>query len=182
MAAWSDWESLPDRGKFSRWARTRAGMVFERLADRLQEAFSGDPGVKFHFGDETLKMVFDNSIVARCKKANANEVGDNIPTQAEADFVDAPSEIPGLGGLKKVEIVYVLNRIQTAVERVVIHARDGGMRLWVWTIGRGSPGAEIIPFDLPPRSPGPVQDAADIARAVVSPRKKDVADESSETD
>lgn len=183
MRAWEDWQTLPDRTKFSRWARTRAGMVFERLAGRLQEAFQDDAGVKFHFDNETLKIVFDNAIVARCKKANANEVGDNIQTRAESEFTDAPSEIPGLGGLKKIEIVYILNKFETAIERVVIHARDGGMRLWVWTLGRGAPSAEIIPFDLPtPRGPTSVPDAADVAKEIVSPRKSDAQETSEETD
>ncbi len=181
--AWADWENLPERSRFSRWARTRAGMVFERLADRLQEFLGGDPGIKFHFEDETVKIVFDDQIVARCKKGNALEVGENIPTQTNDDFTEASADIPGLGGLKKIEIVYLLNRLQTAIERVVIHARDGKMRLWVWTIGRGSPGAEIVPFDLPlPPAPPQVSDAKQVAEEIVMPRKKDVPDEFSETE
>jgi hypothetical protein len=55
MHAWQDWLDNPQRAMYSRWPRTRANMVFERIADRLQEEFSGDPSVQFHFEDETIR-------------------------------------------------------------------------------------------------------------------------------
>ena len=178
-AAWSDWENSPDRGHYSRWARTRANMVFERLAARLQEAFVNDPGVRFHFKSETIKIVFDDSIVARVKKANGVGLGENIVTGAVTQFIEAQPDIDGLGGLKKIEIVYVLNKFQTAIRDVVAQARDGGMQIWRWTLGKGAEGAEIIPFTLPPAPPPVERGAAD---QVVNPKPTKKPDEASESD
>ncbi|MEJ0048692.1 MAG: hypothetical protein WDN04_23215 [Rhodospirillales bacterium] len=129
-AAWGDWETCPERGKYSRWPRTRANMVFERVADRLIEQFAGDAGVRFVFMDETIKIVLDELIVLRVKKANALGLGGNVQTQAVLDFVDAQPDIPGLDGLKKLEVVYVLNELQTEIRSVVVQARDGDMKLY----------------------------------------------------
>ena len=47
-------------------------MVFERLAIRLQEQFADEPeAVRFEYADETVKITFDDEIVARVKKAHA---------------------------------------------------------------------------------------------------------------
>ncbi len=65
------WEDVAaDISKYSRWPRTRANMMFERLAVRLQDEFADDLNVSFYFHDETVKMVLDDKILARCKKAN----------------------------------------------------------------------------------------------------------------
>lgn len=177
-AAWDDWENCHDRKLFKRWARTRANMVFERLADRLQEVFADDPGVRFHFKSETIKIVFDNAIVARIKKANNSGLGANISTGAVIQFVEAQQDIDGLGGLKKIEIVYVLNQFQTSIRDVVVQARDGGMQVWRWTLGKGTEGAEIIPFDLPaPPTPNGAT-AADEVVHLKLPKKPDEASES----
>jgi hypothetical protein len=160
-SAWTDWERCPDRGRYSRWPRTRANMVFERLAERLQEAFDDDAGVRFHFQDETIKVVFDDQIVARVKKANGLGLGQNIRTGAVAQFVEAQSDIDGFGEHKKIEIVYFLNLLQTAIRSVVAQARDGNMQIWVWTLGKGAEGAEIVPFPLPDPPRGPSRDVAD---------------------
>jgi hypothetical protein len=177
-AAWNDWENCPDRGHYSRWARTRANMVFERLAARLQEAFADDAGVRFHFKSETIKIVFDDVIVARVKKANSLGLGENIVTGAVTQFVEAQQEIDGLNGLNKIEIVYVLSKFQTAIRDIVAQARDGGMQIWRWTLGKGAEGAEIIPFILPsPPTPG----AGSVADEVVYPKPKKKPDEASDS-
>lgn len=49
MNAWEDWDKNPEKSKYSRWPRTRATMVFERIAARLLEEFTGEPGVDFFF-------------------------------------------------------------------------------------------------------------------------------------
>jgi hypothetical protein len=158
-------------------------MVFERLADHLQEQFADDPGVRFVFRDETIKIVFDEYIVVRVKKANAFGVGQNIETGAITQFIEAQLEIDGLAGLLKVEIVYVLNRLQTAMRSIVAHARDGDMQLWVWTLGEGATGAEIVPFPLPPPLP-PSQPSGgeDVADEVLHPKRPSKPGEATERD
>ncbi|MGE0116627.1 MAG: hypothetical protein AB7S71_06485 [Dongiaceae bacterium] len=175
--AWTDWLESPERAKYSRWARTRANMVFERIAVRLLEAFADDRGVRFHFQDETIKIIFDKLLLVRCKKANERGLGGNVPTQANMAFCEAQSDLPGLPGLQKIEIVYLLNDTATAIENIVVQARDGDMRLWAYTLGGiEDGGASIVP--LRPSSPPPSYDPADI----VNPRQPTERDEESDED
>ncbi len=153
LTAWDDWHDCPARGDYSRWPRTRANMVFERVAARLQEEFGSDTGVQCVFMDETIKVVIEDSIVLRVKKANALGLGQNIQTQAVLDFVDAQPDLPGMSGLGKLEVVYVLNDLQTRIAAVQVHARDGEMKLYSYAIGAASEGATILPFPSPSRGP-----------------------------
>jgi hypothetical protein len=81
--------------------------------------------------------------------------------------------------LKKIEIVYVLNRFQTAIREIVAQARDGGMQIWRWTLGTSAEGAEVIPFVLPPTPPLGGRSVAD---EVVYPKPIQKPDEASESD
>ena len=177
------WEDVAaDIHKYPRWPRTRANMIFERLAIRLQEEFIDDFGVSFYFHDETVKMVLDDTILARCKKADEQGLGHNIDTQANIAFIEAQLELPGLEELQKMEIVYGVNQFGTEMDGIAVQARDGDMRLWAYPIPSGAAGsstATIIPLPLPPSPPpssAPATDASDL----VQPRKTPAGDE--ETD
>jgi len=154
LAAWRDWMECPDRGKYSRWARTRACMVFERLADRLPENLGGDEGVQFIFDDETIRICFDDELLVRCKKANELGFGQNNATQACLQFCECDLELPGLPGLQKVEILYSVNATGTAIESIVVQARDGDMRLWAYPLSLSDEGSgtsdNLTPFPTQP--------------------------------
>jgi hypothetical protein len=169
--AWEDWFEDPRRSMYSRWPRTRANMVFERIAARLQEEFADDPQVQFHFQDETIKVVFDDSVLVRFKKADEDGFGCNITTQATIAFCEAQADLPGLPGLQKVEILYHLNDLQTYVSGITVQARDGDMRLWAYSLDASGAAQAPLPFPAPP--PRPPYDASDLVR----PRPPSSADE-----
>jgi len=106
--AWKDWWDNPLRLEYSHWPRTRACMIFERLRARLIEEFSDDHGARFHFQDETFKLILDDKLLIRFKKADDKGLGANVRTQAVFNFCEAQSDIPGLPGVMKVEIVHTL--------------------------------------------------------------------------
>jgi len=85
----------------------------------------------------------------RFKKADDRGLGANIPTQAALDFAEQQHELPGIPNVHKVEVVYVLNRLQTQVDRVVVVARDGDVRLWDYVVERTG-GADVIPMPILP--------------------------------
>jgi len=170
------WEDVAsDQGKYGIWARSRANMIFERLAVRLQEQLFDDSGVEFFFADETVKIKLDGSILIRCKKANRNVLGQNIITQAVMDFCHADADLFGFTGFQKVEILYVVNPTGTGISDLIVQARDGFKRKWSYTIGSPEAGAEIIPLPLPvaPASPA---DIADLVRPRTKPATKEDAD------
>ena len=173
QGAWTDFQA--DKSKYGIWARTRANMMFERLAVRLQEQFAEDSNVRFFFGEETVKITFDNLVVARCKKANDRGLGQNVLTQAVLTFCEAQQEIPGFSGLQKIEILYIVNQLGSAIDRIVVQARDGDMRLWAYTLNNEAEGGAVIE-PLPAPTMPPPSHASDL----VKPRAKPL--EGEETD
>jgi hypothetical protein len=147
--AWNDWWSNSDRTKLSRWPRTRANTFFEYLANHLITEFVNDSGVRFIFQRESFKLTIDDKLVVRFKKANTNGVGSNIETQAEITFGEPQTDLPGMPGLQKVEIVYTLNATETAIAELTVAARNGDKRLWGYNIG-GTGGAMVVPLVQPP--------------------------------
>ena len=94
-------------------------MLFEKIAVRLQEQFADDPGMHFVFADETLKIIFDQKLIVRCKKADNRGLGHNIPTLANDLFCAQSSFLAPMG---KVEIVYFIDEYATEIAEVVVQA------------------------------------------------------------
>jgi hypothetical protein len=170
--AWTDVQQ--DIARYPHWPRTRAGMVFERLRIRLQEQFATDTGAYFTFADETMKVVFDGKLVARCKKADSRGLGHNIPTDANDLFVEQGSLFETQD---KIEVVYVLNTYATDVSKVLVQARDGDVRLWAYEIDDAALGISAPVTPLPPRPTAP-SSADDLVQPRAKPIVKDESDKS----
>jgi hypothetical protein len=162
--AWGDVRK--DLARYSIWPRTRANMMFERLAVRLQEVFIDDPDVRFEFANETVKIAFDDKIVARVKKADSRGLGHNVQTQTNDLFCGQVDMFPGFEPLDKIEIVYVLNMYGTEIKRIMVQARDGDVRLWAYKIDGTALGTAAPVEPLPPRPTPPTGDD------LVQPRAK----------
>jgi hypothetical protein len=171
-AAWDDY--IQDRSRYKIWPRTRANMVFERIAVRLQEQFLDDPGMYFDFANETVKITIDQKLLARCKKANSKGLGQNIPTQANDLFCEQDM-FAAVAPLDKIEIVYVVNMLSTEIRRILIQARDGDVRLWSYEIDDTALAsvAPVISIPTPATPPALVPDASDLVNPRTKPASKD---------
>jgi hypothetical protein len=170
--AWADVQQ--DIARYPHWPRTRAGMIFERLRIRLQEQFATDTGVHFVFADETMKMVFDSKLVARCKKADSQGLGHNIPTDTNDLFCEQGSFFEAQD---KIEIVYVLNTYATDISKVLVQARDGDVRLWAYEIDDAALSSSAPVEPLPQRPMPPItSDAEDLVQPRAKPIKKEESD------
>jgi hypothetical protein len=170
--AWQDLQQ--DRPRYSIWPRTRANMMFERIAVRLQELFADDAGVHFVFADETIKIIFDDRLIVRCKKADDAGLGHNIPTMANDLFCTQASFLRPLG---KIEVVYFIDEYATKIDEVVVQARDGDTRLWSYPIDDMAFAVSAPVISLPtPTAPAIASDAENL----VHPRSKPIAKEESD--
>lgn len=177
-AAWED--VAADIAKYSIWPRSRANMMFERLAVHLQEEFASESDkIRFCFADETVKVVFDEQLLVRFKKANGRGLGQNIETTATLLFCEQERDLFGFAGFQKIEIVYVVNAFGTAIRNILVQARDGDVRVWCYPLNRPEvmgEGAPVVP--LHPITPTPPSYASDL----VQPRKTPVRKEETDSD
>jgi hypothetical protein len=155
--AWSDYLSIPVRHKFL-YARTRANSVFDLIAGNILSEFDGDKNVRVLQKDESIKLLVDDVLLVRVKKANESGLGSNVPTQSVMAFVSQEPEIPGLlPDIYKVEICYFEDLTGAEIASVKVTARDNNKLLWSYEIERSvGSSAEIVPFpngtvdDTPP--------------------------------
>jgi hypothetical protein len=127
-------QALPLGGRLRFLGRTRACLVHDFIVQRAIAASDGDANVRVIRRDETAKFVIANQVLLRFKKADDRGLGSNIPTQASMDFIEQQQELPGIPNVHKVEVVYMLNRLQTQIDRIVVVARDGNERLWDYVV------------------------------------------------
>jgi hypothetical protein len=149
--AMEDWLAIPNRGQFV-YPRTRANIIFDHIIRHALIEFDGDGEntVKALPEPQSVKFLFQSSVVARFKKGNARGVGANIETQAVLDYIDPQASFDGLPSIHRVEIVYQLNILGTGYAEVAVVARDKRTRIWSYPL-TGRPSADIIP--ITPRTP-----------------------------
>jgi hypothetical protein len=163
--AWDDWKALPLAGQLLFPGRSRACLVFDFFIRRAIAAFDGDSNVYVLRRDETAKFIFGGEVVLRFKKADESGLGSNIQTQATLKFVDQEQQLPGMPDVHKVELVYMLNRLQTQIDEIAVVARDGSMCLWSYLLTPAASAFAVIPL--------PLVDAVEPVRAKVKVKHVD---------
>jgi len=171
--AWEDWKGLGLGGRLLFPGRTRACLVHDFMVQRAIAAFTADRAVRTIRRDETAKFVFADQVALRFKKADDNGLGSNIETEATLDFVEQQQELPGIPNVHKIEVVYILNKLRTQIERVVVVARDRDMRLWSYVIAPAT-AAEIV--SLPVVKPQPERGARIKIRGWDKDQKKETGE------
>jgi len=151
-AAWDDWLASPHRSQI-RYRRTRANLMHDFMVRRAITAFDGNRDVHIIHQDETAKFLFGQQVLVRLKKGDGNFLGSNIETQAVLAFTDPQLTISGLPDVQKVDVIYVLNDLETTIARVAVTARDNDVRLWSYDI-EDRRGATLLPL---PRPAAPVE-------------------------
>lgn len=144
------------------YRRTLSNEMFDAIARHAMSEFGSDENVYVRSEPQTLKLFFGSKLVARFKRGSHNKLGRNVLTQAVMDFIHPEGKLDGLppeGG--KVEFVWMLNDIQTALADVFVTARDGYRLVWNYAIPAAAAGAEIVEFPTSP-SPTPSDDMEDL--------------------
>ena len=131
------------------YPRTIANSVFDAIARNSRGAFGGDRNIRIHYETQTIKCIFDNTVIARFKKGDDGHLGQNIPTQAVMDYLDPQHTLPGFPPAAKVEIMWKADDLGTAIEEVTVAARDGKHLLWSYRIEDAEEGVRAGVVELP---------------------------------
>ena len=147
LEAWADWMAS---GKSGRWKRrrSRANYMWEELVCRAEATFAGHPDVRIHPKNQSSWFVIDD-VVYRFKKSDSSGYTSNVPTQAALDYHDQQEDLPGIPAIQRLEITYVLNTLETAVQDILLVARHQGRVLWRSSILRKDEGGNVVPFTVP---------------------------------
>jgi len=172
--AWREWSETEYPGRW-RFNRTRANFIWEAIAERATAAFEGDPRIHIRRRNESLLFVLDGSLAFRFKKSDQSGLTSNVPTQAVLAFHDPERELPGMPSVDRVDVVYVLNKLQTAITDVLIVARENENVSWTFSaIERDN----VVPMPLP-SEPQELQEESP-AKKVVRVKSEAARDEHSE--
>lgn len=144
--AWSDWLESGHGGTW-RCKRSRANFVWEQMIDRAHRAFSEDPFIHIIEGAETMRFLIKDEVLFRFKKADDTGRSSNVATQLAIDFHDHEKDLLGLPEVQRVEVVYKLNRLETAIADVCVVARDSNRVLWEYSLLDA--GEAVVPIPLP---------------------------------
>ncbi|MBF9171204.1 hypothetical protein I4I65_01150 [Xanthomonas campestris pv. campestris] len=128
LDAWADWMAS---GKSGRWKRkrSRANYIWEELACGAEAAFANDSSVRIHPKNQSCWFHI-NGLVFRFKKSDSSGLTSNYPTQAALDYHDQQEDLPGIPRVQRLEITYVPNPLETAIQDILLVARDQGTLLW----------------------------------------------------
>lgn len=133
--AWRDWLDSSERSR-SRYSRTRACIMFERMIAGAIETFQDDARIRLIEGQETISFLYDDKVLFRFKKADESGLSRNFPTQHALAFHDHEAILFSLPDIHRVDVVYVLNALDTDIQELLIVGRDQDRVAWVHDISQ----------------------------------------------
>lgn len=132
------------------YSRTTANLMFDAIARRAIPAFHAEAAARLLIEAQTFKVLV-GGVVLRFKKGGDDKLGCNIPTQAALAFTDADGVLPGMPPeCGKVEVIWQANAIGTALDCVLVVARDGDRKLWEYEI-TPEPSTGVVPLPITAR-------------------------------
>jgi hypothetical protein len=153
--AWDDWLNSGHGGSWTK--RGRANYVWEQIATRAKADFHGHPLVRMIDGQDTIKFLVADIVLFRFKKGDGSGMSSNYPTQTSMAFHDHDQNLFGLPDIMRVDIVYTLSRLETAIEDVLVVCRDGDEICWTYSLLGAAPNVLELPFTPPSQADTPAR-------------------------
>lgn len=157
--SWDDWMASEYVGVW-RCKRSRANFVWEQITGKANDALMDHDEIHIIEGAETLKFLMKDQVLFRFKKADNAGRTANVATQMALAFHNHNQDLFGLPEVQRVEVVYKLNRLETAVQDICVVARDGDRVAWEYSLLDA--GDAVAPLPMP--EPKPVRSASQIVK------------------
>ena len=165
LGAWDDWLKSPHPGVW-RCKRSRANFVWEQIIERALLEFDDVPAVHIIKGYETFKFLVEHQVLFRFKKGDQSGLTANVPTQLALAFHDHNQDMLDLPEVHRVDVVYQLNQLETAIADVIIVAREEDVVVWSYSLL--GVGAKVV---LLPTAASSDKPSSLPARRLVRPRE-----------
>ena len=167
----SAWAAVKSKYQEQAWWRrksTTAAVMWEESVNNAIDVFDRAPGVHIVRHHDTVSFVFQDTVLARFKRASIKLHTANYPTPLAKLFHWNEVDLFGFEGYHRVEIAHVIDRYGTGLDWIGVVAHDRDRVLWSYELPSG--GAAIEPFPVPYR-PSPAADTV-LRPAKPAPREK----------
>ena len=132
--AWGKWLSLDGRHRYalSAYPTVRANVIWGFIQDETKRLFQGRP-IRPIFSNNTTTFLIDNQVLIRFKKLNERGGSNNFPTNRSLQF-NENLDLPGIPSGLRVDVGYVLNDLETAINSIMVSYRKGDEVIWTYDI------------------------------------------------
>lgn len=162
--AWQDYRDLTDSVIFK---RTRANIVWDRMVSRALKWSEEEPLTRTIIKNNTVCFVIDNKLLFRFKKGDSLGYSNNVQTKLALAYHDPQKVLPGISSTHRVDVVYMLNPLETEVEDICVVSRTHNVVNYIFSI-KGSNSVEV------PK----IQPQYSTSKASITKLKKDVIEKS----
>lgn len=146
---------------------TRANMLYDRMAQVLQQALDGHPRIQLRHRGRMLRLILDQRLLIRFKKLDDSLRAKNVHTDSQRlDYYQM--WLPGMEEpvLTKLTFGYRLNETKTSIAGAYITCPKS-WRENHWTAAIGEDASQAAPLFVPP----PVPDSEIGIGIVVTPKR-----------
>lgn len=159
--AWRALNAIPGRATFD-FKRTVAVLMHQLMMNEVRREFSASQVVRFLDSHETIRLLVERNLIVRLKKMDKRGYARAIPTQASLALTnEVPMTLPfsenDVPHVHVVDVGYVLNDLETAIDSILVAGRFGESVIWSYEADRGAAAnvvATITPIaPLPPSAP-----------------------------
>lgn len=162
--AHSDWM----QGPFARTMqdpKVRANVIWNQFLYYAKAHFEGSGLVRVENKANCQGLLVGTSFFVRMKKGTSQLLSRNYPTQAALDFNDASVDL--FDGVARLELIYTLDDLGTAIDKVVLAQRHRSKILWAIDLlgGAEDHGQTVISLPVAP------VDGGTPAERVLKPKK-----------
>ena len=141
--AWAGWMASNHPSNWTK--RGRANFMWEEINTKAKQAFASSEAIKPIPANNSCLYMLDK-LAFRFKKLNDNGLTCNYPTQASLDF-HAQSELPGIPEVARLEVGYLLNKIQTKIDEVIISYRESDSVEWSIKLSDHLNTSNVVPME-----------------------------------
>ena len=166
-AAFTDWTTSPFSASMQD-PKVRANIVWNQFLYRAKAHFEDHSNVRVQAMQHWSGLVIGSSFFVRMKKGGAQLLSRNYPTRSALDFNDATVDM--FDGVARLELLYGLDPLGTAINEIVIAQRHRNKILWAIDIldTDDSNSQTVIPIPAPDFGGTP-------AERMIKPKKKKVS-------
>ncbi len=153
--AWRNWCSLRDDPRgfgVPLNKRTRAGIVNDHIWQAARTHFSNAKETYFSESKGMLILCIANRLTLRFKKFDKHLRSSNIAT-VQQEAVAMQLSFDGLSPLNLLTVGYVLDKLETAIEKVVVTLMKNKSIEWSFEISKSVPTVVIMQHSVPLEAP-----------------------------